>query len=105
MAGVHKTLWPDQPETKSILNVAILTGAEKPEKVYVAGSIKVAETEKQLAGVSLEGFSKGIIYSFSLGRGWILRCGLLTRYDAFQGFVMSGSRCMAPRRSSVERCV
>ena len=33
VAGVHKTLWPDQPETKSILNVAILTGAEKPEKV------------------------------------------------------------------------
>jgi hypothetical protein len=36
VAGVHKTLWPDQPETKSILNVAILTGAEKPERVIDA---------------------------------------------------------------------
>ena len=36
VAGVHKTLWPDQPETKSILNIAILTGAEKPERVIDA---------------------------------------------------------------------
>jgi hypothetical protein len=36
VAGVHKTVWPDQPETKPILNVAILTGAEKPEKIIKA---------------------------------------------------------------------
>ena len=27
VAGVHKTLWPDQPETNQILNIGILTGA------------------------------------------------------------------------------
>jgi hypothetical protein len=36
VAGVHKTLWPDQSETKPILNVAILTGAERPERVIKA---------------------------------------------------------------------
>ena len=33
VAGVHKTLWPDQAENKPILNVAILTGARRPERV------------------------------------------------------------------------
>src|SRR5215470_13736607 len=33
VAGVHKTLWPDQAENKPILNVAILTGAKRPERV------------------------------------------------------------------------
>jgi hypothetical protein len=32
VAGVHKTLWPDQPETKPILNLAILTGEFQPRK-------------------------------------------------------------------------
>jgi hypothetical protein len=36
VTGVHKTLWPDQSETKPILNVAILTGAERPERVIKA---------------------------------------------------------------------
>ena len=27
VADVHKTLWPDQPQTNQILNVGILTGA------------------------------------------------------------------------------
>ena len=27
VARVHKTLWPDQPETNQILNIGILTGA------------------------------------------------------------------------------
>ena len=30
VAGVHKTLWSDEPETKPILNLAILTGQSKP---------------------------------------------------------------------------
>jgi transposase-like protein len=33
VAGVHKTLWPDQPQTNQILNLAILTGAERPQRV------------------------------------------------------------------------
>jgi hypothetical protein len=33
VAGVHKTLWPDQPETKPILNLAILTGEFQPPPV------------------------------------------------------------------------
>jgi hypothetical protein len=27
VAGVHKTLWPEEPETNQILNIGILTGA------------------------------------------------------------------------------
>jgi len=30
VAGVHKTLWGDEPETKPILNLAILTGQIQP---------------------------------------------------------------------------
>jgi hypothetical protein len=30
VAGVHKTLWPDQPETKPIINLAVVTGVFQP---------------------------------------------------------------------------
>jgi len=33
VAGVHKTLWGGQPEAKSILNVAILTGQIQPRRI------------------------------------------------------------------------
>ena len=33
VAGVHKTLWPEQSETKPILNLAILTGQIQPRKI------------------------------------------------------------------------
>jgi hypothetical protein len=33
VAGVHKTLWGDEPETKPILNLAILTGQIRPSIV------------------------------------------------------------------------
>jgi hypothetical protein len=33
VAGVHKTLWGDEPETKPILNLAILTGQIQPSIV------------------------------------------------------------------------
>jgi hypothetical protein len=32
-AGVHKTLWPDQTETKPILNLAILSGQIEPRRI------------------------------------------------------------------------
>src|ERR1700716_558000 len=32
VAGVHKTLWPDQSETKPILNLAVLIGTDRPER-------------------------------------------------------------------------
>jgi hypothetical protein len=38
VAGVHQTLWPEEPKTNQILNIGILTGAipvydaEKPGK-------------------------------------------------------------------------
>ncbi|HSQ20501.1 MAG TPA: helix-turn-helix domain-containing protein [Blastocatellia bacterium] len=38
VASVHSTLWPEQPQTNQILNLAILTGVEKPER-----SIKARE--------------------------------------------------------------
>ncbi len=33
VAGVHKTLWGDEPETKPILNLAVLTGKFSPSIV------------------------------------------------------------------------
>lgn len=33
VASVHSTLWPDQPQTNQILNLAILTGVEKPRPI------------------------------------------------------------------------
>jgi hypothetical protein len=33
VAGVHKTLWPDQTETKPILNLAILSGQIQPRRM------------------------------------------------------------------------
>ena len=33
VAGVHSTLWPEQPQTNQILNLAILTGVEKPQLI------------------------------------------------------------------------
>ena len=36
VADVHKTLWPNRPETNQILNVGILIGTERPERVIDA---------------------------------------------------------------------
>jgi hypothetical protein len=33
VAGVHKTLWPNQPETNQILNLGVLIGTTRPRKV------------------------------------------------------------------------
>ena len=33
VAGVHKTLWPEESNPNAILNVAILTGAQRPRRV------------------------------------------------------------------------
>lgn len=33
VADVHKTLWPNQPETNQILNLGILIGTTRPEKI------------------------------------------------------------------------
>jgi hypothetical protein len=33
LADVHKTLWPDQQETKPILNLAVLTGEYQPHRI------------------------------------------------------------------------
>jgi hypothetical protein len=33
VAGVHRTLWPDQPENSSILNLAVLTGEYRPKAI------------------------------------------------------------------------
>jgi hypothetical protein len=32
VSSVHGTLWPNQPETNQILNLAILIGTERPER-------------------------------------------------------------------------
>jgi len=34
VAGVHKTLWPKEQKHEEILNLAILTGARPPERVF-----------------------------------------------------------------------
>ena len=34
VAGVHKTLWPEEQKHEQILNLAILTGARRPERVF-----------------------------------------------------------------------
>jgi hypothetical protein len=33
VADVHKTLWPNQPETNQILNLGVLIGTTRPEKI------------------------------------------------------------------------
>jgi hypothetical protein len=33
VADVHKTLWPEQNQRETILNVAVLTGKERPQKI------------------------------------------------------------------------
>jgi hypothetical protein len=33
VADVHKTLWPNQPETNQILNLGVLIGTIRPEKI------------------------------------------------------------------------
>jgi hypothetical protein len=34
VAGVHKTLWPEEQKHEQILNVTILTGAERPRRAF-----------------------------------------------------------------------
>jgi hypothetical protein len=40
VASVHSTLWPGEPQNTQILNIAILTGAEKPERVTDFGEFQ-----------------------------------------------------------------
>jgi hypothetical protein len=34
VAAVYRSLWPEQPNPNAILNVAILTGAQRPRRVF-----------------------------------------------------------------------